>query len=1091
MTLKIALKLNRIIVIFSVIFLLGSWNSFGQTADLVITNAVTHHQASGQFTNFIITVRNNGPDAATNVKVTDVLTAAWNFANPANNHTASHGTLSWSGTQNRNVEWNIPYIPNGGVAILIFRATNNYNNWDNPHGFATTASITTMDQTDPNVSNNSATTASTNGSTNIHSLSLTKSVNNPTPDIGDPVQFTVALNRVSAGTDVSLQVTDKLPPGFNYQSHTVSNGTYNPLTGIWSLTEKSHYFSQNPHTLIINATVLPPTGDPDEYKNVAAIMSVTLDVDITNDLSFISFIIGAATDLAITKSVNNPTPDVNTNVVFTIVAENLGPAEATDLVVTDVLPSGYEYISSSATVGSYDENTGLWSIGNLNNGNDETLQITAKVLSTGDYVNTATIEAEESETNPSNNSDSVFVTPVFPEADIVVSMVMDNLEPLPSENVVYTITVENLGPQTALGLVVNDLLPSGFSYISNTATIGMYDQITGLWSIGDFGVSATATLQITAQMQATGEYTNTAAVSYGNDPVPGNNTVSITPINVCSGCTHTVSGGVITVNPGEVYCLASGSWSGGVTMNGGTLCIAAGATLNASYTSGTFSGTVINHGTVTAFPLSNDATHTVSIMNRGTFTSAYLQNFAGNIYNYGSMNVNDGLATLNGSMIDNYGDLTANSISFYGTTVNNYNDAQFTTTNSVNVYSGYWNNRLGGEVHFNGGNVNFTGDLDNSGYWEFERISSISSTLNNYGQMKVYNAASNISSTTYLTNDDLLEFINVPEVQYNGPMLTNNGTISITHATTGNFKMNQAINQVYNNGVIDVSGQFEQNAAGSLLVNNCTIECETFFVGNGITENSGLIWASENVSIQGTTSIVKNTSTGHIRGTNFTNSGQISGYGGFYFTGTTNMNTGGSFIGDEPNSILFYDASQTGSNIFDTPGGTVENVMRPDTMTPYDTNTYECTAPPSVAGYPPTTNPFAIILCEPETVLIPLEDYVEPHPPVNSVPFEILYNTVRLFEYDNPGNTTNNSTHLIIPGKGEFTVNTSTGLITFTPYPAFTSGVVEAEYRISNERMGDPIVYPSGRTKITIEFKDCDNKVNKLITNPMIRQRVR
>lgn len=263
---------------------------------------------------------------------------------------------------------------------------------------------------------------------------------------------------------------------------------------------------------------------------------------------------------------------------------------------------------------------------------------------------------------------------------------------------------------------------------------------------------------------------------------------------------------------------------GGVRLNaGGIICIAEGATFNVSYLidNSAVNGTIINHGTITAYPMYNNTTHNVTIENYGTFTSGQIQHFVGTLNNYGSFTVNGGFTTPNsgGGQINNYGDLTANNIHFYDAIVTNYNEAEFLVTSGVNVYSGYWDNRLGGEVYLNGGNVNFTGGLDNSGYWEFERISSLSSTLNNYGHMRVYNQASDISSTTYLTNDDLLEFIDVPEIQYNGPMLTNNGTITVTHGTTGNFKMNQAINQVFNNGLIKVSGQFEQNAAGSLLVN--------------------------------------------------------------------------------------------------------------------------------------------------------------------------------------------------------------------------------------------------------------------------------
>src|SRR5690606_36421683 len=38
------------------------------------------------------------------------------------------------------------------------------------------------------------------------------------------------------------------------------------------------------------------------------------------------------------------------------------------------------------------------------------------------------------------------------------------------------------------------------------------------------------------------------------------------------------------------------------------------------------------------------------------------------------------------------------------------------------------------------------------------------------------------------------------------------------------------------------------------------------------------------------------------------------------------------------------------------------------------------------------------------------------------------------------------------------------------PLPSFITGVVEAEYRISNEWSGIPPIHPSGRTKITLTF---------------------
>lgn len=733
----------------------------------------------------------------------------------------------------------------------------------------------------------------------------------------------------------------------------------------------------------------------------------------------------------------------------------------------------------------------------------ETLKIRIYAFDTGATVH---IKRLFDNSLPTNYSQTPTITGTVSPAvtgdstDLGITKTISNLTPSPGNNVVFTINVNNLGTNTASGTSVVDQLPPGFTYVSSTVSVGSYNPGQGIWTIGNLANNATATLQITAQILAAGPHTNTATVShYGSDPVSGNNTASVTPSNVCAGCTHTVSGGVITVNSGDVYCLHSGSWSGGVIMNGGTICIAQGAIFNASYTTGLHSGRIINRGTVTAYPLSNSDNHTLHIENWGTFTSAYLQNFSGVIENYGILNINGQLDMRNGSALENKGQVTVNNIAFYGTTVSNYDEAEFNVTSGVNVYSGYWDNRLGGKVYFKGGNVNFTGDLDNSGYWEFERISSLSSSLNNYGQMKVYNAVSNISSTTYLTNDDLLEFIDVPEIEYNGPMLTNNGIITVAHATTGNFKMNQAINQVFNNGTIQVSGQFEQNAAGSLLVNSCTIMARHVFIGNGETRNNGLIWATggagNGLAVQGSASIFKNGVTGHVRGTDFINSGDISGHGSFYFIGNTNMNSAGRFVGDDASSpILFYDVSQTGNNIFDNPGvgSTVLNVIRPASMTLLDSTSYDCTAPPVVAGYPPNTLPFNEERCSPETIVLPLSTHVTPHAPVGGGSFTVQYSSTKLFQYNTSGNPTNNSTNLVIPGKGTFSVNTSTGDITFTPDSAFTLGVVEVEYRISNKRNGDPIVYPSGRTKIRIEFKNCTPVISrKVISNPMLSRKVK
>lgn len=519
----------------------------------------------------------------------------------------------------------------------------------------------------------------------------------------------------------------------------------------------------------------------------------------------------------------------------------------------------------------------------------------------------------------------------------------------------------------------------------------------------------------------------------------------------CSGCTVTISSSSntnYTVNSGQIYCFTGGTYTGSITLKaGGTICIASGATFTPSISE--LNGSIINNGTM-SFNYYN--AHSATIVNYGTFTTTGWQSFQGNLENRGTINLNGYVSFPNNSYINSYGIFNAN----------------------------------------NGGN--FDGTVDNSGTMKFYGI-NLNGILNNYSQMSFYTSL-NVGTGTYVTNDTgaVLETVNISGVQFNGPMLTNNGTINIkSSSNSAEFKMNQAINQVYNNGLIYVEGDFEQNAAGSLLVNSCRIISRDYKIQNGLAKNSGLISASRNFNNSGTGSYLTNSATGRIQSDNFTNSGSINGFGEFYFTGTTNINTSGTFEGDSSsNPIKVYDTSApaNSSTVFDSVpwayNPVAHNIQWSPSMTFLDPNSFNCTAPPSPAGSPPTTNPVSIGLCDSHNITFNISDYATPAPPVGGDPFILLNSTIKLFEYNNNTNGTNNTTHLVIPGKGTFDANTTTGVITFTPDPAFTAGMVaEAEYRISNKRSGDPITYPSQKTKITVTFNVLPNITKQSGDNPL------
>lgn len=84
-------------------------------------------------------------------------------------------------------------------------------------------------------------------------------------------------------------------------------------------------------------------------------------------------------DIEIEKSASSNNVEDGETFTYTITVKNNGPDDATGVEVTDVLPDGVEFVSYSATQGTFDNVSGIWNVGNLANGVSKTLTITVQV----------------------------------------------------------------------------------------------------------------------------------------------------------------------------------------------------------------------------------------------------------------------------------------------------------------------------------------------------------------------------------------------------------------------------------------------------------------------------------------------------------------------------------------------------------------------------------------------------------------------------------------------------------------------------------------------------------------------------------------
>ncbi|WP_186826868.1 DUF7507 domain-containing protein, partial [Seonamhaeicola algicola] len=245
-------------------------------------------------------------------------------------------------------------------------------------------------------------------------LDIIKTVDfNTYQNIGDILTYTITVTNTGTVTLLNVIITDPT-------ATITGNNTINALAPEEQFVTTAEYIisaadidaMQVENTAYVNATVINSNTTIDEDSDDP---SIDTNIDIDNDGDFEDptlSIFSGSSDLSIEKTVNNLEPVVGDEVIFTITVANEGSVTAENIVVEEVLPSGYEFVSALSTAGNYDDFNGEWIIPVLNQGDVHILEITVEVLGFGDYENTATINSFDGgmDTNLSNNSDSATVT---------------------------------------------------------------------------------------------------------------------------------------------------------------------------------------------------------------------------------------------------------------------------------------------------------------------------------------------------------------------------------------------------------------------------------------------------------------------------------------------------------------------------------------------------------------------------------------------------------------------------------------------------------------------------------------------------------
>ena len=244
-------------------------------------------------------------------------------------------------------------------------------------------------------------------------------------------------------------------------SSNTTHGTYVRSSGVWAVGNLAPSESAFLFISVIAPEALVPTtnyaevsaSDQDDPDSTPGNASTTEDDDAS---VIVTPELGTA-DLSLTMSVSNPHPNLGQNVQIRLTVRNDGPDRARNVTVALVLPPGLDFFSASSS--EYD-GLGEWTVGDLSASpasRERTLLVDATVNTTSALVPHAEVETSDQadpDSTPGNASTtedddaSVTIAADSPSADLSLTMSVDDPTPYVGDNVTFTLTLVNGGPQT-------------------------------------------------------------------------------------------------------------------------------------------------------------------------------------------------------------------------------------------------------------------------------------------------------------------------------------------------------------------------------------------------------------------------------------------------------------------------------------------------------------------------------------------------------------------------------------------------------------------------------------------------------------------
>jgi uncharacterized repeat protein (TIGR01451 family) len=229
------------------------------------------------------------------------------------------------------------------------------------------------------------------------------------------------------------------------------------------------------------------------------------------------------------------------NVNWTFTVRNNGPAAAEVVTVSDTLPAGLSFASSTpADCASAPGNAVLCNLGTVPADTDLQIILTTFVASSlpaGTVLtNSGTVASTTPDPDPSNNTASATAPASVLPADVSITKTAPPVI-VPGANAVWTIGVGNAGPGVANDVVITDGLPPGLTFVSSESSSGISCSASGTivtCAVGVLGPGGSMSVMLTTKVAsdvAAGAVIGNSASVASSTPDPDLSNNSVGPVN--------------------------------------------------------------------------------------------------------------------------------------------------------------------------------------------------------------------------------------------------------------------------------------------------------------------------------------------------------------------------------------------------------------------------------------------------------------------------------------------------------------------------------------------------------------------------------